>query len=315
MWLKQFLAVSRNAATIAVGDPFYLVLHIMLLVTVALLGAIPGFTFGEHIKLLRDQCMALLFMVSCLAVTFGSVRVFTDDIRRGTGPILFSRPIGASCLVIGKWAGVFVGVMLLGVSGLAAYLWISEVAHDAEYLNLASLSLYAVAVVFGLGAGGIRHYLFGGGYVRFANLILTALLAFFFLARIGMSGADVFDWAGLQSGAMLVFGVAAFSAVMVPIAIIADSALVLSIGVAVFFFGLVSSYLLSVASGSATLSAIAGAVLPNWQIYWIADRLGPEQSIPVGYYGVCGLHAVFSLIVYLTVAMIFYDRIEIREVV
>ncbi len=61
--VRQCWAVIGNTVRITVGDPFFLVLHLSVTTLTALLGAIPGFTYGEHIRLLRDQCLALQFLV------------------------------------------------------------------------------------------------------------------------------------------------------------------------------------------------------------------------------------------------------------
>ena len=296
------------------GDPFCLVLHLSGILLMCLLGVIPGFAAGEHLKLLRDQCLALIFMLGSLGFVFGFICVVTDDIRRGAGSILVSRPIGGICLVAGKWCGVFATVMLLHVSFLVAYLWTSEIAWDAEFLNLVSLAFYLGVIVLAMGVAGLRHYLFGGSYAIVANITLLILLATIFTVRLLLNGLGEFDWSGIQSGIMLALGFIAFSAFLLPVAMFADAAIVLSVGITLFFFGLMSNYLISLVALPAQLQSIVQSLLPNWQIFWVADRLGAGADVPIGYYVSSGIHALLLLAVALIVGAIGFERMELKAV-
>ena len=311
MWLKQFKAVVGNAVGVVIGDPFFLILHITALLLLALLAAIPGFTYGEHIKLLRDQCQALIFMIGCLTIIFGFIRSLTDDLRRGTGSILMSRPLGALSLISGKWAGVIISTMVLQLSLLVSYLWISEISFDAEFLNTKSLIHYLLIIAISLALSALRHYLFGGSYALHANLILSGFISFFFIIRVISRGPSFFDWYGCQSGIILFFGLVAFSAILLPVVIIVDSAMVLSIGLAIFFFGLISEYFLTLIFSSGSLSTIFRSIIPNWQYYWVADRLGEGHSIPISYFMACGLQSTCIIVIYMILAMVLYKRTEI----
>ena len=236
MWLKQFIAITINSTRVVIGDAFFLVLHVTALLLIALLAAIPGFTYGEHLRLLRDQCQALLFMIGCLTITFGLIRTLTDDLRRGTGSILMSRPLGAFCLISGKWAGVIMTLLILKISLVTSYLWISEVAYDAEFLNISSMVFYLSTIAIALGFSAIRHYLFGGSYVYFTNFFLAALIIILFATRVIIRGPSFFDWHGAQSGIILFFGQIAFSSFLLPVAILADSVVVLGVAIVIFFF-------------------------------------------------------------------------------
>jgi hypothetical protein len=312
MWPRQFRAVAGNAVKVTMGDPFCLVLHLTGIMLMCLLGVIPGFAAGEHLKLLRDQCLALIFLLGSLGFVFGFICVVTDDIRRGAGSILVSRPIGGFCLVAGKWCGVFATVLLLHGSFLVAYLWTSEIAWDPEYLNLSSLAFYLGAIVLAMGVAGLRHYLFGGSYAVVANVTLLLLVAAVFTVRLLLNGPAEFDWSGIQSGIMLALGLIAFSAFLLPVAMFVDAAIVLCVGVVLFFFGLISNYLTSLGALPAQLQSMIQSLLPNWQIFWVADRLGAGADVPAGYYVSSGIHAVLLLAVALIVGAIVFERMELK---
>ena len=311
MWMRQFKAVMGNAAKVVIGDPFFLILHLTGLLLLALLAAIPGFTYGEHMKLLRDQAQALIFLIGCLAVAFGFIRSITDDLRRGAGSTLMSRPLGIVCLISGKWTGVVVSVLVMQISLVVGYLWISEIAFDAEFLNANSMILYLFAVVIALGLSALRHYLFGGSYAFHANLILSGVMLCVLTTRVFLKGYTYFDWYGCESGIILFLGLVAFSGILLPVAIIVDSAMVLGIGVAIFFFGLVSEYIITQVFNSGVLNTGLRSIIPNWQYYWVADRLGEGHTVPLGYVTSCGIQSVGIVLVYLVIAVVLYERMEV----
>ncbi len=313
MWLKRYRTMMLNGLSVAIGDPFFLVLHLTVLLLIALLGVIPGFTHGEHMTVLRDQCQALIFIIGCLCVCFGLIRVLTDDIRRGAGPVLRSRPIGAQTIIYGKWCGVVAGVTLLYGSAVIGYLWISEVAFDDEYLNTTSLAIYLGIIGSALLIGAIRHYLLGGSYVFHTNYLLIAALGVAFAARVAIRGQGYFDWPGLQSSVILLFAVVSFAAFMAPIAVIADSAVVLAMGVVVFLLGLVTEHVANVVVRADYANVAFKALLPNWQNFWVADRLGAGEAVPLGFLAACGLHALLFALFYTTLATVLYERMETTE--
>jgi hypothetical protein len=310
---KPFRTVAANAATVTLSDPFFVVLHITTLLCIALLAALPGFTYGEHIRLLRDQVQALLFMMGCLAVTFGLIRTVTDDFRRGAGPVLISRPISSLALVVGKWCGVAMALLILLTTGVLAYLWMSEAAASAEFLNSTSMTMYLLTVTGAVAVAGARHYVARSSFGMEANMTLLVLVVLMFGVRVVAGGYSNFDWIGVQSGVLLGLGVLAFSAVMLPICFMLDSAMVLVMGLVVFFGGLLSSYLIKTVAGVELLSQAIRAVTPNWQVYWVSDRLAAGDGVPISYFGTCTVHALGTFLLFAILASLIVDRMEVPQ--
>lgn len=309
MWLKQLLAVAWNGGKTTVGDPFFLVLHLTLLVVLALLGALPAFTFGDHLRFLRDQTLALVFMAGCLAVLFGFVRVVTGDLRRGAGAILRSRPLDPVCLLAGKLLGVTGATVMLTVSAMAAFWWMTAVSADGMALNLVVLGAYLGVIVAALAAGALRHYLVGGAFCFATNGILAAgLVVFGVLGGVAL-GVEP-DWVGLKCWVLIALALVVFAAVMLPVAVCLDGGMVLSAGLVVFFGGLLVEHVARAVEWR-PLGQLFRAVLPNWQIFWLADRLGEGKTVSLGYYGVCAVHVAALAAVYVVIASLLYERLEV----
>jgi hypothetical protein len=89
--------------------------------------------------------------------------------------------------------------------------------------------------------------------------------------------------------------------------------MVLGSAIIIFFFGLISTYLTSSFLGDG-LGLIISSLLPNWQMFWILEKLGQGELVPLMYFGQCFLQTCLQLGLYLLISNILFDRIEIKGV-
>ena len=104
-----------------------------------------------------------------------------------------------------------------------------------------------------------------------------------------------------------------FGSVVLVAAVVADSALVLGFSILIFFFGLLSEYICTEVLGG-SIGAIVASVLPNWQMFWILEKIGMGEEIPIVYFFSCGIHAFLICFMYTNVAVVIFDKIEIKGV-
>ena len=312
MFFKQFKAVFKNSFKVCAGDPFYLVISLTMVVVMALAASMPSIG-NEHTRLVRDQTHSILFICGALATSFGLIRVVTDDIRRGAGSILMSRPLSGTVLMTGKLCGVLACTLVLFISGGAAAVWISEINNHAEMVNKLSFTLFVLAIFASLGAGAARQYMFGTSFSKYTTGALAFFMTLGVTVRYFAGHSEDFDLKGIQSIVLLYLALAVFASIILVIAVVADSAMVLGFSVLVFFFGLLSEYLCSsVIGGSA--GGVLASILPNWQLFWVLEKIGTGETIPTSYFLVCGIHTLILVFLYLNIAVIFFDRIEIKGV-
>ena len=174
MWLKQFKAVYKNAFKVSASDPFYLVINLAVLLLMVLAASMPSLGPDEHLRLVRSNSL-ILFICAALAGVFGLIRVVTDDLRRGAGSILMSRPLSGYVLVAGKLLGVITCVGLLFITCSAGYIWVSEITYNSQQINDLSLTFYLVAIALALITGGARQYLFSSNFILSSSLFLSLL--------------------------------------------------------------------------------------------------------------------------------------------
>ncbi|MFO0945045.1 MAG: ABC transporter permease subunit [Planctomycetota bacterium] len=76
---------------------------------------IPYYTFGEDIKMVKDQGLAVIMLSGLLVGLFAASSAIADEIEGKTAMTLLSKPIRRRDFIIGKFAGIMAAVGLLFV--------------------------------------------------------------------------------------------------------------------------------------------------------------------------------------------------------
>ena len=278
-----------------------------------LAGSMPSLGSGEHLRLIRDQTHSIIFMCGALAVAFGLIRVVCDDMRRGAGAILMSRPLSPAVLLSAKLFGIVLCTAMLVLTSSFTYLWISEIYYSPEEINIPSLLCCLLVISAALAAGAFRQYMYGSNFSQYSSLALCVFMGLGLAGRMLFGELSHFDLSGLQSLVLLFMALIVFASIILVVAVIADAAMVLTSSILLFFFGLLSEYFVGTLMGG-TAGDILISVLPNWQMFWVLESLGTGQSVPFIYYLHCFFHVLLFVAVYLIISVTLFERIEIKGV-
>jgi hypothetical protein len=309
--IRQFKAVALNSAKETMADPFYLVVHLGSLLCMVLLSAVPSLSDAEHMRSVRDNCISFTFIAGALATLFGVIRCVTDDIQRGAGDIMMSRPISALTLLGGKLSGLILSQLIMFTSLTIAYLWTSEIGHSSHHLEYGSLFFYLAMVFATPIIGAIRQALFDKPFPFFTSLICPILLAIGLGLRIAFGDINHFDFAGTQAILMIFFAILAYSALLMPFAVKFDTPMVLCSGAILFFLGLFSDYMFNQTLDSNIFSQLIKALIPSWQNYWILDQIGLKGQVSSQYVLHCFIQSALLCGLYLFVSVSLFEKREI----
>ena len=73
---------------------------------------LPYRTFGEDIKMLKDQAMVLIMLLSVLLGVWNAGLTLSDEIEGRTAVTVLSKPIGRRTFILGKFTGLLFPVLL-----------------------------------------------------------------------------------------------------------------------------------------------------------------------------------------------------------
>jgi len=131
-WLfPKIAAIAWTTAKEAMSQPiFYLVLTIGVFALI-LFPFIPYNTFGEDVKVVKDEGLTLIMALSIiLALWTASVSV-SEEIEGRTALTLLSKPIGRRSFVVGKFLGIVGPVAVLFI--VLGALFLATVSYKVVY--------------------------------------------------------------------------------------------------------------------------------------------------------------------------------------
>jgi hypothetical protein len=316
-WCRQAFPIAANTFAGFVGDPLFLVVNLSILIGSMLLACLPGFTFGEILRLLRDEILALSFICGSLALTIGAANAVSDDIRRGCVPIVMSRPVSASAFIWGKWAGILAGVAVMTMSAMLAFFWVSRITYVPDFLEVLGLVAYPSVILLVLVAMALKHFLFRGKFLLPVNVLLPMSVAcalliinfFDYNGGIATSYGNLVDWKTWIAFLLLLAAFSVFCAIQVMFAVSFEQGMLMAMAVVVFFLGLFVEYFAGLVPVPVIRTAIE-AFLPDWQIYWLSDSIADGIPVFPSYLFFCFSQAAGQTFLFLWIASI---RFRSRE--
>ncbi len=130
-FLPKIMAVAMTTAKEALSQPlFYVILGIGGF-AILLFPFIPYNTFGEDIKMLKDEGLTLIMVLSIVLALWSASVSVADEIEGRTALSVLSKPIGRRSFIMGKFLGVIGPVMILFV--VLGALFLGTVSYKVVY--------------------------------------------------------------------------------------------------------------------------------------------------------------------------------------
>jgi hypothetical protein len=144
-----------------------------------------------------------------------------------------------------------------------------------------------------------------------ANIAVLVCFCLAFLLALLSGSASQVHWPTALASLLVIFALAMYASIATFLAVLCDTGLQLGLCVLVFFFGLLSEYIARAALGGGALLTAARALLPNWQLFWVSDRLAEGEAIRLSFVAGCGVHALCYAALVLSAAAALFRRREL----
>ncbi len=317
--IGQYLAIAKKSFSIMMGDPFMLLMNLSIVAAAMLLAGLPGFTFGDQIRVLRDQSLALAFSGGCLAATLGCAKLVSEEIEGGMIATVMSRPVSPTALIFGTWAGISASLAFMTAVSCVSCLWASRMISIEDHMETLSLALFPFLVLLSLGLPALKNYMLRGtGFAFESNILMPILLGagIILLGFFGFDGAapkhfgDLTDWKSAYAYAFIFLGLCSFSAMMILFSTFLNQSNLIICGFLLFFFGLFMKYLVGMMPFQ-DLGTMLMVFLPDWQGYWIADKIPKMQSFPARLFAGACIHSLIQSAIFAYLASIIFSKKEL----
>jgi ABC-type transport system involved in multi-copper enzyme maturation permease subunit len=275
-----------------VRQPIYLILMSCSAVFIVFLSCVSYFGFGDDPKLVKDSALAVMMLVGLFGAVLSAASSVSHEIRSGTALAVLAKPVGRIPFLLAKYVGVNAALTLLTWVNLIAALLASRMAFDAYGdADLLALGIFYLAVLLAYGIAGFSNFFLRRPFVSDAvfGLVVFVILAFITISFIDKDGnAQAFargvDWRIVPASVLILFALWILAGIAIACATRLEMIPTLAVCTGIFLLGLISDYLFGLrAEQGSWWASLAYAVVPNWQLFWLADALESGRNIPWSY--------------------------------
>jgi hypothetical protein len=209
------------------------------------------------------------------------------EIRSGTALAVLSKPVGRTQFLLAKFTGLALALTLLTYVNMVGVLVASRMAFDAYgKTDIAAVSIFGGGIALAYALAGFGNFFLRRPFVSnavFGVAIFTTVAAFLifnFTRQMESMGTQaVVNWNLLPAGILILFALWVLAAIALACSTRLDMIATLSICTAIFLLGLMSDYFFGqhAARGGWWASALY-SVVPNWQLFWLADAIDSGKS-------------------------------------
>ena len=285
-----------------VRQPVFLLLMTGSLLFEIFLAVPYYFAFGDEPKLVENSALAVMLLGGLFGAVLCASSSLAREIRTGTALAVLSKPVGRTRFLLAKYVGLAGALTLLAYVNLIGVLLASWMAFDAYgKTDVTALGILGGAVALAYLLGGFGNFFLRRNFVSDAVLAMVvmttvaAVLIFQFTKQMNsLSVAAHVDWRLLPAGILILFALWILAALAIACSTRLDIIPTLAICSAFFLLGLMSDYFFGRRAelGSWWASALY-TVVPNWQLFWLADALETgKDTFHWGYVGKAFVYVV-----------------------
>jgi len=317
--MRQFVTIAVNAFMELVRQPVFLLLMTASAAFEIFLATPYYFAFGDEPKLVKNSVLAVMLLAGLFGAVVSASASLAREIRAGTVLAVLSKPVGRAQFLLAKFTGLIAALTVMSYVNLVAALIAGRMAFDAYgSTDVAAVGIFAIGVVLAYLLGGFSNFFLRRPFVSdavFALVLMVTAAAFvifqFTEQKQSMDVMSSVDWRMVPAAVLILFALWILAALALACSTRFDMIPTLAICSAFFLVGLMSDYLFGrPADKGEWWGTVLYTLIPNWQIFWLADALETGKStFHWGYVGkafayvVCYVGAVLALAV-----MFFEDR-------
>ena len=287
--MHKLFTIAKNTFIETLRQPVYAIIIIAALFLFFISPSLTMYTMSDDNKLLREIGLSTLFLTSLFIAIFSASGAVAEEIENKTITTVLSKPVQRPIFIVAKFLGVTSAVALAHYICSIALLMairhgVLESASDTHDWTVISTAAVVVGAAFLLSA--FFNYVYDWKFSSTA-IVLTAIFAtlgIVFLSFIdrdwqfnpqknGINALDVY-------GAILLL-LAAIIIVALAVALSArfNIAVTLSACIGIFLLGLISDYTFGGFAETQLWAKIGQFLVPNLQVFWIADAIYEAREI------------------------------------
>jgi ABC-type transport system involved in multi-copper enzyme maturation permease subunit len=285
--MRQFLNITANAFMELVRQPIFLLLMTASVAFEIFLAVPYYFAFGDEPKLVENSVLAVMLLAGLFGAVLSASNSLAREIRTGTALAVLSKPVGRTQFLLAKFTGLALALTLLSYVNMVGVLVASRMGFDAYgKTDVAAVSIFGGGIALAYALAGFGNFFLRRPFVSnavFGVAVFTTVAAFiifnFTRQMQSLNQQAVVNWNLLPAGILILFALWVLAAIALACSTRLDMIATLSICSAIFLLGLMSDYFFGqhAAQGGWLASALY-SIVPNWQLFWLADAIDSGKS-------------------------------------
>jgi ABC-type transport system involved in multi-copper enzyme maturation permease subunit len=285
--MRQFWNIALNAFMELIRQPVFLLLTTGSLLFEIFLAVPYYFAFGDEPKLVSNSVLAVMLLSGLFGAVLSASASLAREIRTGTALAVLSKPVGRAQFLLAKFAGLAAALTVLTYVNMIGVLIASRMAFDAYgKTDLPAIGILATGIALAYAVAGFSNFFLRRPFVSNAVLgmmgltTLAAFVIFQFTTQMESMGTQAHvDWRLVPAGILILFALWIVAALAIACSTRLDTIPTLAICSGVFLLGLMSDYFFGkrAAAGEWWASTLY-SIIPNWQLFWLADALDMGKS-------------------------------------
>jgi ABC-type transport system involved in multi-copper enzyme maturation permease subunit len=285
--MRQFFTIAINAFMELIRQPIFLLLMTGSVLFEIFLAVPYYFAFGDEPKLVDNSVLAVMLLSGLFGAVLSASSSLAREIRSGTALAVLSKPVGRAQFLLAKFAGLAAALLLLTYVNMIGVLLASRMAFDAYgKTDLPAIGIFGGGILLAYALAGFSNFFLRRPFVSdavFAMLVFTTLAAFlvfqFTTQKESLGTMATVNWNLLPAAILILFALWILAAVALACSTRFDTIPTLAICSAIFLVGLMSDYFFGIrAEAGNWWASTLYSVIPNWQLFWLADAIETGKS-------------------------------------
>ncbi len=320
--MMMIYQLAKNTLKECLREPVFFLILATTLVMIGLFPTMSMFVFRKQIKLVIDSSMATTMLSGLFVAVLCAGHTISREMKNGTVLLLMSKPVPRASFVIAKILGILsaltIYVLICNCASCVSVL----VAKDQFLLDNAALITYFSCIAACAVYGGVRNFLsqksFASHSVGALAIVFPVMTVVLFAIRLHSMqnmAADEFIPLHLLIPALLLLfpAVWVMGGISAALAIRIDFVSNLLTCLGIFLVGLIAQYFIYNWFGNSVTADIAGALIPNWQFFWMADALTNMTQIPHSYVAWAFLYVILYIVIWTFWALFLFQDNELAK--
>jgi ABC-type transport system involved in multi-copper enzyme maturation permease subunit len=323
--MRQFITIARNAFMELIRQPVFLLLMTASALFTLFLAMPYYFAFGDEPKLVTNSTLAVMLLAGLFGAVVSASASLAREIRAGTALAVLSKPVGRAQFIVAKFVGVAIALTLLTYVNLVATLIASKMTFDAYgSTDTKAVAIFSVGVAIAYLLGGFANYFLRRPFVSNTVLLLAVMVTLAAVIIIqftkqmqSLDAVGHVDWRLVPAAILILFALWILAGIAIACSTRLDMIPTLAICSALFLLGLMTDYFYlkmggTVDGGGPWWAGVLYSVLPNWQLFWVADALDSGRTtFHWGYVAKSAVYMTCYVGAALSVAVMLFEEREL----